>query len=282
MPRLAVAQTVCQVGDVTGNLDRAEALVAEAARLRCDLLCFPELFTTGFVPERFEELAEPIPGPSTERLASLARHAGLSLVAGLLEKDLSTGHLHNTAVLLSPGGTLLARYRKVFLYLGERDLLVPGDEPCICDVGFGKLALTICYDFVFAEYLQFLVRRGAQLLVHPTAWLTTDVCETWHYHPMSYRAMGMTRALENTVFFMSANLSGNYDATGSLRAIGQSAVIAPWGEILAEVAADQGVAAAEVDFSQTPRWREAVAPYLADRDVFSWKPREVRRNHERR
>lgn len=275
MPRLAVAQTVCQVGDVTENLDRAESLVAEAARLRCDLLCFPELFTTGFVPERFEELAEPIPGPSTEKLASLARQAGLFLVAGLLEKDLSTGHLHNAAVLLSPAGTLLARYRKVFLYLGERDLLVPGHEPCICDVGFCKLALTICYDYVFAEYVHLLVERGAQLLVHPTAWLTTDVCEKWHYHPMSCRAMGMTRALENTVFFMSANLSGNYDTAGSLRAIGQSAVIAPWGEILAEVDAGQGVAAAEVDFSQTPRWREAVAPYLADRDVFSWKSRDL-------
>jgi len=276
MPRLAVAQTVCQVGDITGNLDRAESLVAQAARLRCDLLCFPELFTTGFVPERFEELAEPIPGPSTERLGSLARQAGLFLVAGLLEKDLATGHLHNAAVLLSPGGTLLARYRKVFLYLGERDLLVPGHEPCIYDVGFCKLALTICYDYVFAEYVHLLVERGAQLLVHPTAWLTTDVCEKWHYHPMSYRAMGMTRALENTVFFMSANLSGNCDAAGSLRAVGQSAVIAPWGEILAEVDAGQGVAAAEVDFSQAPRWREVVAPYLADRDVFSWKPNERR------
>jgi predicted amidohydrolase len=276
MPRLAVAQTVCQVGDVKGNLDQAESLVAQAARARCDLLCFPELFTTGFVPERFQELAEPIPGPSTERLGSMARHAGLFLVAGLLEKDPSTGHLHNAAVLLSPAGTLLARYRKVFLYLGERDLLVPGNEPCVCDVGFCKLALTICYDFVFAEYVHLLVQRGAQLLVHPTAWLTTDACESWHCNPMSYRAIGMTRALENTVFFMSANLSGNYDAAGSLRAVGQSAVIAPWGEILAEAGAGRGVAAGEVDFSQSPRWREAVAPYLADREVFSWKPNERR------
>lgn len=274
MPRLAVAQTVCHVGDVAKNLDQAESLAAQAARLRCDLLCFPELFTTGFVPERFQELAEPIPGPSTERLGALARQAGLFLVAGLLEKDPSTGHLHNAAVVLSPTGSLLARYRKVFLYLGERDLLTPGHEPCICDIGFCKIALAICYDYVFSEYVQFLAQCGAQLLVHPTAWLTTDVCDKWHYHPLSYRAMGMTRALENTVFFMSANLSGSYDAAGSLRAIGQSAVIAPWGEILAEADTGQGVAAAEVDFSQPPRWRETVAPYLADRDIFSWKPKE--------
>jgi predicted amidohydrolase len=198
----------------------------------------------------------------------------LFLVAGLLEKDPATGHLHNAAVVLSSTGSLLARYRKVFLYLGERDLLTPGREPCICDIGFCKIALAICYDFVFTEYIHALARCGAQLLVHPTAWLTTDVCEKWRYHPMSYRAMGMTRALENTVFFMSANLSGNYDAAGSLRAIGQSAIIAPWGEILAEAGNAPGVAAAEVDFSQTPQWRQAVAPYLADRDIFSWRPND--------
>jgi nitrilase len=83
--------------------------------------------------------------------------------------------------------------------------------------------------------------------------------------------MGMTRALENTVYFMSANLSGPYDSAGSLRAIGQSAVIAPWGQILAEVQTGPGLAVAEVDFSQIPRWRTAAAPYLEDRHIFSWE-----------
>jgi predicted amidohydrolase len=272
MPRIAVAQTVCHVGDVASNLEQAESLVREAGRLRCDLVCLPELFTTGLAPERFAELAEPVPGPSTERLGRMARGARLFLVAGLLEKDPVTGCLHNAAVVLSPDGEVRARYRKVFLYLSERDALVPGREPCVCDVGFCKIGLAICYDFVFADYIHELVRRGAELLVHPTAWLTTEACRKWHYHPMAYRAMGMTRALENTVYMLSANLSGPFDPTGSLQAIGQSAVIAPWGEILAEVESGQGVAAADVDFSLTPQWREAVAPYLADRAVFSWHP----------
>lgn len=270
MPRLAVAQTVCHVGDVAGNLAEAAKLMAQAKRERADLVCFPELFTTGFLPERFEELAEPIPGPSSTELGKLAKGAGAFLVAGLLERSAATGSLHNASVLISPDGELLAKYRKVFLYLGERDVLVPGREPCIFDVGFCKLALTICYDFAFPEYVRFLVERGAQLLVHPTAWLSTDICEHWRYHPMSYRAMGMTRALENTVFFMTANRSGDYDADGALRAIGQSAVIAPWGEILAEVPSGQGLAVAEVDFAKAPEWQKAVAPNLADKNIFSW------------
>ena len=275
MPRLAVAQTCCHVGDVPRNLAAAASLIGQAKRERADLVCFPELFTTGFVPESFAELAQPIPGPASEQLArQFAAQLSLVLlflVAGLLERDAATGKLHNASVLISPDGQLLARYRKVHLYLGERDILSPGTEPCLCDVGFCKLAVAICYDYAFPEYLRFLVDQGAELLVHPTAWLTTDACEQWHYHPMSYRAMAMTRALENTTFFLTANQSGNYDAAGTLRAVGQSAVIAPWGEILAEVCQGEGLAVADVDFARAVAWRQSAAPNLADRGRFSWR-----------
>jgi predicted amidohydrolase len=271
MPRLAVAQTVCKVGDVPRNLEAASALVAEAKRQHADLVCFPELFTTGSVPERTAELAETIPGPTTEVLGRLAKNSGAFLVAGLLERDPKAGGFYNASVLISPAGCITATYRKVHLYLGERDVLSPGDEPCVCDVGFCKLALTICYDYVFPQYVQHLVDLGAELLVHPTAWLTTDTCEQWRYNPLSYRAIGTARALENTVFFMSANHSGDYDLAGDLRAIGQSAVIAPWGEVLAEVHEGQGLAVADVDFAKAQQWREAAAPYLADRRAFSWR-----------
>jgi len=273
MPRLAVAQTVCRVGDVAANLANAAALMAEAKRQRADLVCFPELFTTGSVPERAAELAEPIPGPTTETLGRLARDCGAYVVAGLLERDDEAGRFYNASVLVSPSGELAARYRKVYLYLGERDVLTAGDVPCVCDVGFCKLALTICYDYVFPAYVQHLVDQGAELLVHSTAWLTTDACEQWRYSPLAYRAMGLTRALENTVFFISANHYGDYDAEGALRAVGQSAVIAPWGEVLAEVSQGQGLAVAEVDFTRAPQWRAAVAPYLADRRAVAWRGR---------
>ncbi len=272
MPRLAVAQTVCQVGDVAANLDAAAGLLAQAKRERADLVCFPELFTTGLVPERTAELAETIPGPATDTLGRLAKDCGAFVVAGLLEKDPDGARFYNASVLLSPDGGLLARYRKVYLYLGERDILTAGREPCACDVGFARIALTICYDYVFPQYIQHLVDQGADLLVHSTAWLATGACEAWRYNPQAYRAMGMARALENTVFFMSANHFGPFDAEGALRAIGQSAIIAPWGEILAEVPEGQGLAVADADFSRAPTWRSAAAPYIADRRAVRWQP----------
>ena len=83
--------------------------------------------------------------------------------------------------------------------------------------------------------------------------------------PMAFRAMGMTRALENGVFYLSANLWGACDTEGQLRAIGQSAIIAPWGEVLAEMPTGEGVAVATVDFDAPEGWRRAAAPYQEDR-----------------
>jgi predicted amidohydrolase len=200
-----------------------------------------------------------------ERLGDIARQNRLFLLAGLPELDPATGRLHNSAILLNPEGEVAARYRKRCLYLDEKQIFAPGDRNVLVDAGFGRLALTICYDYVFAQYIRQLVDAGAELICHPTAWLTTDVCEQWHYSPMAYRAMGMTRALENSVFYMSANLYGPCDPEGHLRAIGQSAIIAPWGEILAEVRSEEGVAVATVDFAAPEGWRRAAAPYLQDR-----------------
>jgi predicted amidohydrolase len=100
--------------------------------------------------------------------------------------------------------------------------------------------------------------------------VTTDVCEQGHYSPLAYRAMGMTRALENGVYFLGANLWGACDPDGYLRAIGQSAIIAPWGEILAEVQAEEGVAVATVDFDAPEGWRRAAAPYREDRSCLGF------------
>jgi predicted amidohydrolase len=252
------------VGDVAANVARGRDLIAEAARQGADLALLPELFTTGFPLDRLADLAEPIPGPTTDRLGEAAAAGGLFVVAGMAEKEGATGHLYNACVVLGPDGRLVARYRKVYLYLGEREVLTPGCRACVVDLGFATAGVTICYDYIFAHYVHGLVERGAELLLHPTAWVTTDDCERWHYSPRAYRAQGMTRALENSVFFMSSNHCGVCDPNGYLRGIGQSAIIAPWGEILAEIPAGEGVAVAEVDFAAAPAWRATAAPYLAD------------------
>jgi len=264
MPKLAAIQICCHVGDVDANLEKARNLIQDASKAGAEFVCLPELFTTGAAGDKTSALAEPIPGPTTDELADIAKNNHVYIAAGVAEKEQCTEKLYNASVLISPDGELLKRYRKVFLYLGEKESFTAGDESCVCDVSFGKIALTICYDYVFPEYIRHLVLQGAELLVHSTAWLTTDECERWNYNRGAYRAMGMTRALENGVYFISANHWGNYDVAGNLRGIGQSSIISPWGEILDEVQEGEGIAIADVDFEVPTKWRENVAPYLAD------------------
>ena len=262
--RIAAIQICCKVGDVPANLNRAERLVESASVGGAEFVCLPELFTTGIVFGKMDRLAEPIPGPTTQELSRIARTHSVYLVAGMVERGEQTGTLHNASVLISPQGELLQKYRKIFLYLDENKGFVPGDQPCICELPFGKIGMTICYDYVFPEYIRYLAFKGIDLLVHSTAWLTTDECERWHYNNGAYRAMGMTRALENGFYFISANHWGNYDLDGTLRGIGQSSIISPWGEILAEVPEGEGVAIADVDFDKPEGWRANVAPYISD------------------
>jgi len=263
---LAVGQFQCVIGDKDANLAKMESLTRDAARQGAQLICFPEMALTGCAGD----LSETIPGPAVEQLGAIARSNHLHVIAGMPEVDPATGKQYNACVLLDPQGTLAAHYRKRCLYLGEKDAFEPGTESVLHDTDFCRLGLTICYDYVFAEYVRQLVDAGAELICHPTAWLTTDVCEQWRYSPMAYRAMGITRALENTVYFLSANLWSNYDAAGTMRAIGQSAIIAPWGEILAEVPEGEGVAVATVDFDAPEGWRQADAPYPEDRKRFGF------------
>ncbi len=264
--KIAAIQIQCKVGDVAANLSNAERLIQSARGDGAELVCLPELFTTGAAP-KMEVLAEPIPGPTTQEFARIAKANSIYLVAGMAEKDKRTGKLHNASVLISPQGELLRKYRKIFLYLGEKEEFVPGNEPCICQLPFGKIGVTICYDYVFPEYIRYLVFRGINLLVHPTAWLTTDECERWKYNNGAYRAMGMTRALENGIYFISANHWGNYDLEGNLRAIGQSSTINPWVEVLAEVDEGEAIAIDDVDFDKPEAWKARVAPYVSDYDA---------------
>jgi len=264
MPRLAAIQISCHVGNIDANLKNVPNLIQDASKAGAEFICLPELFSTGIVPDKMHDLAQPIPGPTTDELGQIAKNNHVYIVAGIAEKEPNLGKLYNTSVLISPDGELLEKYRKVFLYLGEREILTPGDESCVCDISFGRIAMTICYDYVFPEYIRHLVLQGVELLVHSTAWVTTDECERWNYSRGAYRAMCMTRALENGVYFISANHWGNYDLAGDLRGIGQSSIISPWGEILAEVHEGEGFAIADVDFDVPVKWRENVAPYLAD------------------
>ena len=264
MPRIAVAQMTPDPTSVQANLDKARALIASAAEQGAELVVLPEIALMG-QDESGEPVQHEIPGPATDALAQMAQDAGAWVVMGLREANPAGGKPFNSAVVLDFEGAIADVYRKVFLYLGEKDGNEAGDEACLLDLGFCTAGLTICYDYIFPEYIRALVVGGARLLLHPTAWQDNDVCREWRYPAReAYRAQCLVRALENNIFVASANRARSLDANGNLYQVGGSSIIAPWGEVLAEVDEAEGVAVAELDFARADEWSDAAAPYFRD------------------
>ena len=152
-------------------------------------MVLPETLTYYGTGLKFAEVAEPVPGPSTEYFGELARRYNLYIVAGLVER---AGYLvHNVAVLLSPEWRLAGKYRKVTLPDGEAEQgIMPGRDYPVFETRFGKVGMMICYDGFFPEVARELVKRGAEVIAWPV----------WGCNPDLARA----RAVENQVYVVSS------------------------------------------------------------------------------
>jgi predicted amidohydrolase len=195
-------------------------LVAKAADQRADLVCLPESVTLCGTGLSYVEVAEPIPGPSTEYFGELANKHDLYIVVGLNER---VGHLvYNTAVLVGPDGTLVGKYRKVCLPREEIDGgVAPGHEYPVFDTRFGKVGMMICWDVHFPEVARELANRGAEVIALPI----------WGGNPLLARA----RAVENQVYLVTSTYSAREDwmRTGVIDPTGQWLARAnDWGEVI--------------------------------------------------
>jgi len=207
------------------NCREYEPLIAEAARQRADLVVLGETVPAVGVKRKMEEIAEPIPGPTSEYFAGLARQHRLHIVVSLHER---AGHLvYNSAVLLDPEGKLAGKYRKVSLPPSEAEAgTAPGKGFPVFETRFGKVGLMICYDGFFPEVARALVKGGAEVIAWPV----------WGCNPL----LAQARACENHVYVVSSTfmeprhgwmISAVFDPTG--KAIAQAG---EWGTVaVAEV-----------------------------------------------
>ena len=286
---IGIVQMSC-TPDPDENMDRAIAHVREAAKQGAELICLPELFQTQYFCQREDTalfaLAEPIPGPTTQRLGELTRELKIILIASLFERR-AAGLYHNTAAVLDKEGKLAGIYRKMHipddpLYY-EKFYFTPGDLGFKAfDSDFGKFGTLVCWDQWYPEGARLTAAQGANVLFYPTAigWHLDEKAQYGDAQYDAWRTIQRAHAIANGVYVAAVNRVGfetgkvrGNEATGKgLEFWGGSFIADPFGQIVAEAPHDkEEVLLAEVDLHRIEDVRRNW-PFWRDRRVDAYAP----------
>ncbi|HSR70259.1 MAG TPA: carbon-nitrogen hydrolase [Acidobacteriota bacterium] len=280
--KIALVQMSCGE-DLEANFDKAIGLVRQAARQEAQVVCLQELFRSQYFCRREEverfDLSEPVPGPSSRRLADLCRELGIYLVAPLFEKR-AAGIYHNSSLLIDPAGRIVDHYRKMHIPddpgFYEKFYFTPGDLGfCAADTPVGNLGMLICWDQWFPEAARLTALKGAQVLFYPTAigWAEGEKDEVKKAQHQAWETVQRGHAVANGVFVAAANRVGR---EGHLTFWGQSFVCDPFGQIIARASGDQDeVLVADCDLSRVEEVRRHW-PFLRDRRIDAYQGIERR------
>lgn len=272
--------------DVQANKDKLAQRIAEAARQGAELVVLQELHNSLYFcqvesTDNFD-LAEPIPGPSTEYFGALAKAFGVVIVTSLFERR-AAGLYHNTAVVIEKDGKIAGKYRKMHIpddpAYYEKFYFTPGDlgfEPI--DTSVGRLGVQVCWDQWYPEGARLMAMRGAEILIYPTAigYASTDTPEEQARQREAWTTVQRGHAVANGLPVVSVNRTG-YEpdpsgVTDGIQFWGSSFVAGPQGELLYRAPEDDEVAiVVEVDMQrseQVRRWW----PFLRDRRIDAFAP----------
>ncbi len=270
-------------GDSAENLAKAMSGIREAAGRGAQIVCLQELFRSPYFcrEENHDnfELAEPIPGPSTEALGKLAVELQVVIVASLFERR-TAGLYHNTAAVISTDGSVLGIYRKMHipddpLYY-EKFYFTPGDLgfPNF-DTSYGRIGVQVCWDQWYPEGARLSSLRGANILFYPTAigWHPSEKAEFGSAQFDAWRTVQRAHAIANGIFVVAVNRTGFEGPPESgIEFWGGSFVADPFGQVIAEAPTDkEETLVVECDLRRVEEVRRNW-PFLRDRRVDAYGP----------
>jgi len=267
------------VADTDANLKKAVEMVREAARLEATLVCLPEMYRSQYFCQEENhanfELAEPIPGPSTEAFGLIARELGISIVAPIFERR-AAGLYHNSLVMITPESEVSGIYRKMHIpddpAYYEKFYFAPGDLGFKAfDTPVGKVGTLICWDQWFPEGARLTALRGADILFYPTAigWHPAEKDEFGQAQQDAWRTIQRSHAIANGLFVAAVNRVGHEISVEGLPGIefwGRSFVADPFGRVIAEAGQDEEVLIAEIAPHLIEETRQHW-PFLRDRRI---------------
>ena len=276
--------------DPDANFKRACEFVREAAKKGANIVCLPELFQAQYFCQKedhsYFDLAEPIPGPSTEKLGELARELRVVIIASLFERR-AAGLYHNTAVTLGQDGAILSVYRKMHipddpLYY-EKFYFTPGDLGFkAVDTSFGRIGTLVCWDQWYPEGARLTALKGAEILFYPTAigWHPDEKAEYGVAQYDAWQTVQRGHAIANGVYVAGVNrvglehgdVRGNRVESKGIEFWGGSFLADPFGRILAKASHDkEEILIAEIDVALQEETRRNW-PFLRDRRIDAYKP----------
>ena len=241
--RIALVQMSCEA-EPRRNLDKALARIEDAAARGAKVVCLQELFRSRYFCQSEEarnfDLAEPIPGPTTEALSAAAAACKIVIVGSIFERR-AEGVYHNTAVVLDADGRLAGRYRKMHIpddpHYYEKFYFTPGDLDFTAHrTAHATVGALVCWDQWFPEAARLVALAGAQIVFYPTAigWERSEVESVRHRQLQAWETVQRGHAIANGMFVAVANRVGTED---SLEFWGNSFVVDPFGEVIAHAGA---------------------------------------------
>lgn len=286
MSKLSVALIQMSYGaDVKKNIGKNSRAVRDAAARGAGLVVLPELHNSLYFCQSEDsgnfDLAEAVPGPSTDHYGRLAKELSITLVASIFEKR-AAGLYHNTAVVFGPAGEICGTYRKMHIpddpQFYEKYYFAPGDSGFFpIDAGAKKIGVMVCWDQWYPEPARLMAIHGAQMLVYPSAigWEPSDASDEKKRQLDSWVTIQRSHAVANGIPVIAVNRTGfeaNPQKTGSagIQFWGNSFAAGSQGEILAQAANDrEEILMVDLDLSATERQRR-VWPFLRDRRIDAY------------
>jgi len=284
--KVALVQMSCSP-DPEENLRRAGERVREAADKGAQIVCLPELFRTQYFCQREDaalfDLAEPIPGPTTDSMAQIAREKKVVVITSIFERR-ARGLYHNTAVVLDADGSIKGIYRKMHipddpLYY-EKFYFTPGDLGFKAfDTQYGRVGTLVCWDQWYPEGARLTAMQGANIIFYPTAigWHPDEKAEFGTAQHDAWRTIQRGHAIANGVFVAVVNrvghefgdVRGNRASGKGLEFWGGSFLCDPFGRVIAEAQQKEEILIGECDLRQLEDIRRNW-PFLRDRRIDSY------------
>ncbi len=281
--KVALIQQTCN-GQREENLKRSIEGIRKAAAQGANLILLPELHADPYFCQtedtKYFDLAEPIPGPSTEHFGALAAELGIVLILSLFERR-TPGLYHNTAVVLEADGHIAGRYRKMHIPddpgFYEKFYFTPGDLGFTpIDTSVGRLGVLICWDQWYPEAARLMALAGAELLLYPSAigWDPRDNVSEKARQLEAWITVQRAHAIANGLPLLASNRIGMEpdpsQQTAGIHFWGKSFIASSQGELLAAApTAEAAVLVVELDFQRTEAVRR-IWPYLRDRRIDAY------------